>query len=70
MKHKRNEKCHFYSFQNNRKVASLRENDASKFIKERFIKGFILEGHEIVIVIRNATEIPLIHPVAKRSLPV
>ena len=39
MEHKRNENCHFYSFQNNQKVSSLRENDASKFIKERFIKG-------------------------------
>ena len=38
-KMKRNEKCHFYSFQNNQKVASLRENGASKFTKERFIKG-------------------------------
>jgi len=30
----------------------------------------LTEGHEIVIVIGNATELPLIHPVAKRSLPV
>jgi len=49
---KRNEKCHFNSFQNNREVASLRENGASKFTKERFIKGpmrglYILEGNEI-----------------------
>ena len=75
MKHKRNENCHFYSFQNNQKVLSLRENDASKFIKEQFIKGiredlYFRRSRNIVIVIGNAAEIPLTHPVAKRSLPV
>ena len=51
MKHKRNENCHFYSFQNNQKVSSLRENDASKFIKERFIKG-----HKRGFIIQKVTK--------------